>query len=231
MGAQPRAKLHGAHPRGRVQILAGLPDLRHLDASCADFQMHAPDALPLSHLHLGRGATAGEACPPAARAAALTFLSVAGRVLTQPLVSLVAAMASLRYLDISSCQVEDEDAPLLAPLGGLRTLRGVRMRHMLGRFNYQASGAAHESACLRRPQQRAIFSATPPARTARALLLFALSPCVSFSLTPLDGFGCGHRRPQWTLLKGPVQLVEAVQSQCAGGVMQPHVEQQLQSTK
>lgn len=127
---------------GAVQIFASLPALRHLDASYGDVHMHAPSALPLSHLHLSRGATAGEACPAAARATALTYLSISGRVITQPLVAAMAAMAALRFLDVSACQLINEDAPMLAPLSALRGLRGIRMRHMLGRFNYLASGAA-----------------------------------------------------------------------------------------
>eukprot|EP00892_Ulva_mutabilis_P012464 jgi/Ulvmu1/9590/UM054_0020.1 len=124
------------------QIFAGLPGLRHLDASFGNAHMWASIALPPSHLHLSRGAVAGEAWPPAAAAhtAALTFLSLAGRVVTPPLVALVATMAALRFLDVSSCQLEQEHAPLLAPLSALRALRGIRMRHMLGRFNYQATG-------------------------------------------------------------------------------------------
>lgn len=124
-----------------VQVFCGLPALRYLDASYGDFHMHAPSALPLSHLHFSRGATADEACPPSACATALTFLSVAGRVITQPLVAAMAAMAALRYLDVSACQLINEDAPMLAPLSVLRSLHGIRMRHMLARFNYLASGA------------------------------------------------------------------------------------------
>lgn len=135
-----------------MQVCAALPGLRHLDASYGDVQMHAPSALPLAHLHLSRGATAGEALPPSLSAAtapapALTFLSVAGRVITHPLVTLLAALADLRYLDISACALVEEEAPMLAPLSRLRRLRGVRMRHMLGRFNYLASGAGPPAPC------------------------------------------------------------------------------------
>lgn len=139
-----------------MQVCAALPALQHLDASYGDVQMHAPSALPLAHLHLSRGATAGEALPPSLSAAtapapALTFLSVAGRVITHPLVTLLAALADLRYLDISACALVEEEAPMLAPLSRLQRLRGVRMRHMLGRFNYLASGAAlrHPAGCWR----------------------------------------------------------------------------------